>query len=63
MIDDLDVLVSDIAMPEEDGYGLIAKVRSLDIDGQSSIPRSCYNCLRERGRSAAGIGFGLSDLT
>ena len=33
-----DVLVSDIAMPEEDGYGLIAKVRSLDDDGESSIP-------------------------
>ena len=29
-----DVLVSDIAMPEEDGYGLIARVRSLD-DAQS----------------------------
>jgi PAS domain S-box-containing protein len=33
-----DVLISDIAMPEEDGYGLIAKVRSLDGGGQSSIP-------------------------
>jgi len=33
-----DVLVSDIAMPEEDGYGLIKRVRSLDVDGQSSIP-------------------------
>ncbi|HEY6246368.1 MAG TPA: CHASE domain-containing protein [Pyrinomonadaceae bacterium] len=33
-----DVLISDIAMPEEDGYGLIAKVRSLDGEAQSSIP-------------------------
>lgn len=33
-----DVLVSDIAMPDEDGYGLIAKVRSLETDGQASIP-------------------------
>ncbi|HEV8367366.1 MAG TPA: CHASE domain-containing protein [Pyrinomonadaceae bacterium] len=33
-----DVLVSDIAMPEEDGYGLIAKVRSLDGAGQTMIP-------------------------
>jgi CheY-like chemotaxis protein len=33
-----DVLISDIAMPEEDGYGLIARVRSLDGEGQSSIP-------------------------
>jgi PAS domain S-box-containing protein len=33
-----DVLVSDIAMPGEDGYGLIAKVRSLDRDSATSIP-------------------------
>jgi len=33
-----DVLVSDIAMPEEDGYGLIAKVRSLEANGHRSIP-------------------------
>jgi PAS domain S-box-containing protein len=33
-----DVLVSDIAMPEEDGYGLIARVRSLDTEAQPSIP-------------------------
>ncbi|HEX5890537.1 MAG TPA: CHASE domain-containing protein [Pyrinomonadaceae bacterium] len=33
-----DVLVSDIAMPGEDGYGLIEKVRSLDKDETQSIP-------------------------
>jgi len=33
-----DVLVSDIAMPGEDGYGLIAKVRSLDSDSERDIP-------------------------
>jgi len=33
-----DVLVSDIAMPEEDGYGLIAKVRSLEANGHRPIP-------------------------
>ncbi|PYS67917.1 MAG: hypothetical protein DMF69_21730, partial [Acidobacteria bacterium] len=33
-----DVLVSDIAMPEEDGYGLIAKVRSLEANGHRRIP-------------------------
>lgn len=33
-----DVLVSDIAMPEEDGYGLIAKVRSLEAGQSQSIP-------------------------
>jgi len=33
-----DVLVSDIAMPDEDGYGLIAKVRSLENGDYQSIP-------------------------
>jgi len=33
-----DVLVSDIAMPGEDGYGLIAKVRSMDADSATAIP-------------------------
>ena len=33
-----DVLVSDIAMPDEDGYGLIEKVRSLEDGESESIP-------------------------
>jgi signal transduction histidine kinase/CHASE1-domain containing sensor protein len=33
-----DVLVSDIAMPDEDGYGLIKKVRSLENGGSDNIP-------------------------
>lgn len=33
-----DVLVSDIAMPGEDGYGLIEKVRSLESDDAENIP-------------------------
>jgi len=33
-----DVLVSDIAMPDEDGYGLIQKIRSLENDASESIP-------------------------
>lgn len=33
-----DVLISDIAMPEEDGYGLIARVRSLDDSDAQPIP-------------------------
>jgi signal transduction histidine kinase len=32
-----DVLVSDIAMPDEDGYALIAKVRALESGGRKSI--------------------------
>jgi len=33
-----DVLVSDIAMPDEDGYGLIRKVRALDAARGGRIP-------------------------
>ena len=33
-----DVLVSDIAMPDEDGYGLIKKVRSLENGVSENIP-------------------------
>ena len=33
-----DVLVSDIAMPDEDGYGLIEKIRSLEAGESESIP-------------------------
>ena len=33
-----DVLVSDIAMPDEDGYGLIEKVRSLENGASQQIP-------------------------
>ena len=33
-----DVLVSDIAMPDEDGYGLIEKVRLLENGASDNIP-------------------------
>lgn len=33
-----DVLVSDLAMPEEDGYSLISKVRALEVAGGRQIP-------------------------
>ena len=33
-----DVLVSDILMPEEDGYDLIRKVRALDVERGGRIP-------------------------
>jgi CheY-like chemotaxis protein len=33
-----DVLVADIAMPDEDGYGLIRKVRSLGREGGGRVP-------------------------
>ncbi|MBD1835626.1 response regulator [Cyanobacteria bacterium FACHB-472] len=49
-----DVLVSDIGMPMEDGYGLIRKVRSLEAQGGETIPAialSAYARGEERSRS------------
>lgn len=34
----LDILVSDIAMPEEDGYSLIRKVRTLEAEQGGFLP-------------------------
>jgi CheY-like chemotaxis protein len=33
-----DVLISDIGMPETDGYALIRRVRSLNVDGAAAVP-------------------------
>ena len=33
-----DVLVSDIAMPDEDGYGLIRKIRALEDQSEPVLP-------------------------
>ncbi|MBD1939830.1 response regulator [Microcoleus sp. FACHB-68] len=33
-----DVLISDIKLPEEDGYALISKIRSLDAERGGNIP-------------------------
>jgi signal transduction histidine kinase/CheY-like chemotaxis protein len=35
---EMDVLLADIAMPDEDGYGLIRKVRSLGREGGGRVP-------------------------
>jgi PAS domain S-box-containing protein len=54
-----DVLVSDIAMPEEDGYSLIQKVRDLSPDEGGRTPAiavTAYARLRDRIRALAA-GF------
>jgi hypothetical protein len=46
-----DVLISDIGMPEEDGYSLIAKVRALGKERGGKIPAAAgADRLRARGR-------------
>lgn len=54
-----DILVSDIGMPEEDGYGLIRKVRALEAERGGKIPAialTAYASSEERLR-ALSAGF------
>jgi CheY-like chemotaxis protein len=54
-----DVLVSDIAMPDEDGYGLIEKVRRLengDLDNIPAVAITAYAKEEDRER-ALSAGF------
>lgn len=54
-----DVLVSDIAMPEVDGYGFIRKVRALESDKSEKIPAialTAYATIPEKAR-ALEAGF------
>ncbi len=56
-----DVLISDIGMPEEDGYALIAKVRALDKAQGGSIPAAAltaYASEEDRSRTLRS-GFQL----
>jgi signal transduction histidine kinase/CHASE1-domain containing sensor protein/ActR/RegA family two-component response regulator len=54
-----DVLVSDIAMPDEDGYGLIEKVRSLENGQSETIPAVAITAYakEEDRRRALSSGF------
>jgi signal transduction histidine kinase/ActR/RegA family two-component response regulator len=53
-----DVLVSDIAMPDEDGYGLIRKIRALDKESQPipAVAITAYAKEEDRNR-ALSSGF------
>jgi CheY-like chemotaxis protein len=56
-----DVLVSDLAMPEEDGYSLIGKVRALEGKNGRQIPAvalTAYVRVEDRAR-ALTAGFNL----
>jgi PAS domain S-box-containing protein len=49
-----DVLVSDIAMPDEDGYGLIRKIRALEGESEPVIPAVAITAYaKEEDRSRA----------
>lgn len=51
------VIVSDIGLPEEDGYSLLRSVRSLNVDGAASVPALAVTAFaraedRERAQAA-----------
>jgi CheY-like chemotaxis protein len=54
-----DVLVSDIGMPDEDGYSLIEKVRKLTPQTQRAVPAVALtaNARSEDRSSALAAGF------
>lgn len=54
-----DVLVSDIGMPDEDGYGLIGKIRRLELQQGSATPALALTGYagREEGERALAAGF------
>jgi CheY-like chemotaxis protein/anti-sigma regulatory factor (Ser/Thr protein kinase) len=58
---DVDVLLVDIAMPGEDGYALIRKVRALPVPQKASVPAAALTAYaREDQRQAAlAAGFQL----
>ncbi len=62
--DDPDVLISDIGMPDEDGYSLIRRVRALDHErgrGVPAIALTAYARREDRQRVfAAGFQIHLS---
>jgi hypothetical protein len=54
-----DVLISDIGMPEMDGYGLISKVRQLPVERGGRIPAAAltaYAGIEDR-RRVLSAGF------
>jgi signal transduction histidine kinase/CheY-like chemotaxis protein len=56
-----DLLVSDLAMPDEDGYSLIAKVRALEANNGQQIPAvalTAYVRVEDRTRALAA-GFNM----
>ena len=54
-----DVLVSDIGMPEEDGYSLIRRVRQMPADAEKKLPAIALTAYVRRQDAEAAIGAGF----
>jgi CheY-like chemotaxis protein len=57
----VDVLLADIAMPDEDGYSLIKQIRASEFPGTASLPAAALTSFaRQEDRQAAlQAGFHL----
>jgi CheY-like chemotaxis protein len=60
-VERIDVLLSDIGMPGEDGYSLIRRVRALGSSGVASTPAAALTALarKEDRQQALQAGFQL----
>jgi two-component system CheB/CheR fusion protein len=54
-----DVLISDIGMPQEDGYSLIQQVRSLDAQAGGQIPAIALTAYASDGERQKAIDAGF----
>ena len=54
-----DILVSDIAMPEQDGYGLIRQIRQLPVDGGGELPAIALSAYARAEDSARALAAGF----
>ncbi len=55
-----DVLISDIAMPEEDGYTLIGRVRALPADGGGETPAIAVTAYASRADQKRAVEAGFN---
>ena len=54
-----DVLVSDIGMPDEDGYSLIRRVRQMPADATRKLPAIALTAYARQQDAEAAIGAGF----
>lgn len=56
------ILLSDLSMPEEDGFSLIRKVRSLDEDSGGQVPALALSAHKSKESTRHALASGFQDL-
>ncbi|MDB5806507.1 MAG: CheY chemotaxis protein or a CheY-like [Betaproteobacteria bacterium] len=57
-----DVLVSDLGMPDEDGYDLIREIRNHPLDGEASMPAIALTGYTRAQDQQRAIGAGYNEV-